>query len=97
MCQDKDNPILNKILDVLYATEVNALISYTQRARALVRRMLYFYNVYLNILAQIKCISLCTCINLMRLTDRSLFLQDGFAPPDDEEIEEAAQGDQEEF
>ncbi|XP_077949159.1 microtubule-associated protein RP/EB family member 3 isoform X1 [Gasterosteus aculeatus] len=43
LCQDKDNPILNKILDVLYATE------------------------------------------------------DGFAPPDDEEIEEAAQGDQEEF
>ncbi|TNN63010.1 Microtubule-associated protein RP/EB family member 3 [Liparis tanakae] len=41
LCQDKENPILNKILDVLYATE------------------------------------------------------DGFAPPEDEEIEEGEQGDQE--
>ncbi|XP_068564574.1 microtubule-associated protein RP/EB family member 3-like [Cebidichthys violaceus] len=43
LCQDKESPILNKILDVLYATE------------------------------------------------------DGFAPPEDEEIDEEAQEDQEEF
>ncbi|XP_034383236.1 microtubule-associated protein RP/EB family member 3-like isoform X2 [Cyclopterus lumpus] len=43
LCQDKENPILNKILDVLYATE------------------------------------------------------DGFAPPEDEEIDDGEQGDPEEF
>lgn len=30
-------------------------------------------------------------------TDLSLLLQEGFAPPEDEEIDEGAQGDQEEF
>lgn len=34
---------------------------------------------------------------ILPLTDLSLLLQDGFAPPEDEEIDEGAQGDQEEF
>lgn len=33
----------------------------------------------------------------MSYTDFSLLFQEGFAPPDDDEIDEVAQGDQDEF
>lgn len=33
----------------------------------------------------------------MSYTDFNLLFQEGFAPPDDDEIDEAAQGDQDEF